>query len=153
MKKLTYILTLLALTATLSAQYYGESLKQVRKNQWLRLGLYTTSVILDATGDAQYDIGNKELGKLLQAGSVASLIAIPCFTKMDKKDWHYMLSMAVTLRYSMFDYGYNASRGLPLDYKGNTSYYDNFLSKQPEQIVNFSKIVSGVVGVSLNFTF
>jgi len=78
MKKHLYILLLLTFSFTTYGQNdLNKSIKEVRKNQWTRLALYTGSVVLDAVGDAQNDQGNKELGHALNAASVASLIAIP----------------------------------------------------------------------------
>ena len=128
-----------------------QSLKSQRNENLVRLTLYLVSVGLDASGDALYDQGDKELGKLLQAASVASLIAIPVFTDLDKKDWGKWGVAAVLLRFSIFDPTYNLSRGLPIDHRGTTSYYDHALKGIPEGHLWLPRSVAFIGGVTLMF--
>ena len=88
------------------------------------IGLFTFSIVLEGIGDGLYDEGKKEVGKLLQAVSLGSLLMSPLFLDMDKSNWGWYLASYVSLRIGFFDYSYNLSRGLPMGYIGDTSYWD-----------------------------
>ena len=119
-------------------------------NKWLRFGLYTSSIVFDAIGDARFDMGYKTNGKFYQAISTASLVAIPVFTRFESKNEaiRFLIS-APLIRFSMFDYVYNNERGLPLDYQGTTSYYDNMLPS--EKLTGYLKGISMIIGLTMVF--
>jgi len=86
--------------------------------------LFSSSVILEAIGDAKYDQGQKELGKLFQAASVGLLVASPFLLDINKSKWGWYFASYVSMRVALFDPVYNLSRGLHMGYTGNTSFWD-----------------------------
>jgi hypothetical protein len=87
--------------------------------------------------------------ELVEAASIGTLVASPFIIKYEKEKWGWYIGTYACLRYTFFDYTYNATRGLPLSYRGTTSVYDEVLGKAPPSYINFTKYVSFVVGVSI----
>ena len=141
-------------TSLLAIAILNDQLKliniQTDYNKLLRLGLYTSSILFDAIGDARIDKGFKKNGHLYNAMSVASLLAIPAFTDLDRKDWIKFGASAVMLRFALFDYTYNYTNHLPLDYQGHTSYYDNVVKKGGD-FVYWAKGISLITGFVIVF--
>lgn len=92
------------------------------------IGIIAGSIILEAIGDAKYDDGNKEIGKLFQAASVGILVASPFILDIDSKKWGWYFASYISFRIALFDPFYNFTRGLPFEYIGNTSTWDNCLN-------------------------
>jgi len=91
--------------------------------------IFTASIALDAIGDGLYDSGDKTAGHTLQAASTGLLVASPLFLDMDRDNfWWYLISY-VSLRIAFFDYSYNLTRGLPLEYRGTTSLWDKTVNE------------------------
>ena len=86
--------------------------------------LFGSSVVLEAIGDAKFDDGQKELGKLFQAASLGILIASPFILNVDKSKWYWYFLSYTTMRMALFDPAYNLTRGLNMGYTGSTSYWD-----------------------------
>ena len=110
---------------------------QVRQNTFIDripepvkvLTIFTASIVLDAVGDGLYDSGDKTAGHAFQAMSTGILLTSPIFLNMDKDNfWRYLVSY-VSLRIAIFDYTYNATRGLPLSYTGTTALTDKVWGK------------------------
>lgn len=112
-------------------------------------GYHIGTIALGAIGDAQYDIGNKELGHALHAAEVGALISGPFIFKLDRKEALPYISSYVFLRFSFFDSFYNATRDLPLFYQGHTSYYDKVINNIPPAGVKWFKGMSLILGVSI----
>jgi len=93
------------------------------------IGIIASSVILEAIGDAKYDQGNKEIGKLYQAASVGILLASPFILDIDRKKWGWYFVSYLSFRIAVFDPVYNLTRGLPIDYIGTSSYWDYGMDK------------------------
>ena len=97
--------------------------------------------VSDAIGDGLMDSGRKELGHLVNAATVGLYVIEPAFITYDS--WNDVTLKAVSLigaRLLLFNISYNLTRGLPYDYIGGTSYYDQFISKQPDKF-RFGKTV------------
>jgi len=93
------------------------------------LSIFTASIVLDAVGDGLYDSGDKMWGHTFQAASTGLLVASPLFLNMDRDNfWWYLISYT-SFRIAFFDYTYNLTRGLPLEYRGNTSYWDKVVNE------------------------
>lgn len=149
-KTITLILSFL-LVLNLSAQnfkIYNPPKKEFREGLKV-IGVYTASIIFDAMADGYRDDGRKELSHAFEAASIGTLVASPFVINYEKDKWGWYIGTYVCLRYTFFDYTYNATRGLPLSYRGTTSVYDEVLGKAPPSYVNFTKYVSFVVGVSI----
>ena len=93
------------------------------------LTLYSAAIIFDAVGDGLYDSGEKTWGHTLQAASVATLLISPLVLDMNKDNWWWYIITYTSLRIAIFDYSYNLTRGLPLNYVGTTSITDKIQQK------------------------
>jgi hypothetical protein len=125
MKNLTIILLLISLNV--SGQWYkSETFKTVT--------LYSASIVLDAVGDGLNDSGQKVGGYAFNAMSTGLLVASPFILDADKHNWGWYAASYVSLRVGLFDMSYNATRGLPLQYVGNSSIYDKTVAatKSPD---------------------
>lgn len=130
------------------------------KKSFAILGIEMSSLALEASGDALFDLGKIEgdrnkmqWGHTLQAAGYGVLaLALPMI------DWRFpvadgmtVFASYMTLRYGSFDYMYNTVRGLPLGYIGTTATVDNVLRKQPEAMVHLSKGLSFSLGIVILF--
>ena len=122
MKKIILILILSYLFLFTSAQKrFPESVKVI--------GIYSGSIILNAVGDGLNDSGTKGWGHACNAASIGLLLSSPFIIDYDKKKWYWYLISYTSLRIAFFDYTYNATRGLPINYIGGTSTWDKTLKK------------------------
>jgi len=110
---------------------------------------YTGAVILNAVGDGLNDNGIKGWGHVSNAASIGVLLASPFILDYDKSKWYYYLITYTALRISFFDYTYNATRGLPLEYIGGTSFWDKGLQKLNPPGTYMFRGVSLIVGISI----
>jgi len=136
MKKLTFLLLLIPVLTF--GQYIPEKRYRIQIPEPVKvIGLYTASVVLEAIGDGLYDDGQKQLGKSLQAVSLGMLLVSPAVLDMDRDNFWWYLVSYVSLRIGLFDYTYNVTRGLPLDYIGDSSYTDKVLQEfnPPHQLM------------------
>jgi len=131
MKRIFSIILILA-TLSISAQEYKKEWRY--KEAAKTIALYSASIILDAVGDGYNDSGNKVLGHSLNAVSTGLLVASPFILDADKHNWGWYAASYVSLRVGLFDMSYNATRGLPLQYVGNSSIYDKTVAatKSPD---------------------
>ena len=133
MKKLITIITVILIALNLSAQvnYNPYSVHRTAFNKNLTVyGLMLGSILLDASGDAMMDSGNKELGHLLNAGSIACLLTIPIVKKIELKKAPWYLAGYVGLRFTMFDPVYGAVHpDVNYLHQGTRSYYDQFMNQ------------------------
>jgi len=109
---------------------------------------------LEAIADGLYDKGKKTIsgviefiGKLVGIFTVAYVTyGITVYT-IDIPVWKIILGF-VFVRFLIFDYIYNITRGLEFEYIGNTKLYDKFLQKVPWHYLLFIKTICGIVGIS-----
>jgi hypothetical protein len=95
------------------------------------IGLYSASIVLNAVGDGLNDNGVKDWGHICNALSIGTLLITPFVIDYDKKKWWmYMLSYT-SLRISIFDYTYNITRDLPLNYSGESNLWDRTVGGLP----------------------
>jgi len=126
------------------------SLTAKSQDKWVRVGLLTTSIVLNAVGDGLYDEGKKLESKSFKAASIGTLLIVPLVTHIERKDgWNYVITFTC-LRYALFDAGYNLTRNLPYDYTGTTSHHDRFLGKIPKSVVTATKGISLGIVIYLN---
>lgn len=93
-------------------------------------GLMLGSILLDASGDAMMDSGNKELGHLLNAGSIACLLTIPIVKKIELKQAPWYLAGYIGLRFTFFDITYGSVHpDVNYLHQGTRSYYDQFINR------------------------
>ena len=112
--------------------------------------VFSTSILLNATGDALKDSGHKVWGHTANAASIATLLSSKFYMDYSREDWlTYMLSY-MCFRISLFDPIYNSVRGLPITYIGNTSLWDKGLQKlAPPEGFMLGRGISLIVGISL----
>lgn len=138
------ILIISLLLFTLSTQ--GQSWKKGLAVAGYHLG----TIALGAVADAQYDMGNKELGHALHVAEIGALMSGPFVFKLNRKEALPYISSYVFLRFSFFDAFYNKTRDLPLLYNGDTTYkYDQFMNKMPPDGKVWFKSMSLIVGFAI----
>jgi hypothetical protein len=131
---------LLTLTLNLSAQ----------KNEPLKvIGVYTAAIVLNAVGDGLNDEGTKGWGHACNAASIGLLLSSPFIINYDRKKWYWYLASYTSLRIGLFDYTYNTTRGLPLNYIGGTSTWDQVLGKLNPPSTYLLRGVFFTVGISI----
>jgi len=127
MRLLTIIL--LFITLSLNAQYQ-KRIDRIKIPEPVKvITLYTASIVLSAVADGLYDNGQKMQAHTLTALGTGLLLASPLFLNMDKDNFWWYLASYVSLRIALFDYTYNITRGLPLEYRGTTSLWDKTLNE------------------------
>ena len=139
MKKLLVILLLL-----LASNIYCQ-----KSEAWKVIGIYSSSIVLNAVGDGLNDSGEKQWGHLCNAASIGLLLTSPFVIDYDKSKWGWYLTSYVSLRIALFDYSYNLTRGLPLNYIGGTSTWDRVLTKMNPPDTYMGRGVFFVVGISI----
>ena len=139
MRKLITILFLF-LTLTVNAQK-KEALKVI--------SLYSGSIILDAVGDGLNDSGHKAWGHLCNAGSVGVLLTSPFLINYEKNKWGWYFASYIGLRVGLFDYVYNETRGLGLNYIGGTSNWDKIMKKLNPPNTYLGRAVFLSIGISI----
>ena len=98
---------------------------------WQVTGIAIFATVTEAIGDGLYDEGktggnqNQMMtGKALQATSLAShFLYIPVMRNSDAS-WWLVPIVEMVWRFILFDAVHNLTRGLPVGYIGNTSYWD-----------------------------
>jgi hypothetical protein len=120
------------------------------EKRWLRVGLMATSIVLSGVGDGLYDDGHKTLSKSFKAASLATLVAVPVFTKVDKRNGLKYVASFALLRYGLFNTSYNATRGLRYNYMGTTSLQDRALRNIPSYLVSMSRFTAICLVIDLN---
>lgn len=106
--------------------YFGQINAQ-NNDAWKLIGMYTGSIILNAVGDGLNDNDVKTWGHLCNAGSIGLLVASPFIVDYERNKWYIYALTYTSLRISLFDPVYNTTRGLPINYKGNSSLWDKTL--------------------------
>jgi hypothetical protein len=89
--------------------------------------VYTSSIVLNAVGDGLNDSGSKQWGHFCNAASIGILLTSPFIIDYEKSKWGWYLTSYTSLRIALFDYSYNLTRGLGLNYIGGTSTWDRVL--------------------------
>lgn len=153
--KIVCIFLLMVLSIGTFAQNFSGNFKLYQKKSRIPesvkvISVYAGSIILDAVGDGLNDSGDKGWGHACNALSTGLLLVSPFVIDYDKSKWGYYLASYVCLRISLFDYSYNLTRNLPLNYIGGTSTWDKFLGKiKPPDGLAWGRSVSFVVGISI----
>jgi len=151
MKKLILIFLLIDLFLSLSGQTFDNIYVKERKipEAVKVITVYTSSIILNAVGDGLNDSGEKQWGHLCNAVSTGLLLASPFIIDYEKAKWLWYLTSYTSLRIAFFDYSYNLTRGLPLNYIGGTSTWDKILGKMNPPNTYLGRGVVLIVGISI----
>lgn len=151
MKKLLTIL-LLSLSSVLIAQdYYTiDTIEKKKIPESVKvITLYSSAIILNAVGDGLNDSGEKQLGHACNAASIGILLTSPFIIDYEKSKWGWYLTSYTSLRIALFDYSYNLSRGLPLNYIGGTSTWDKVLKEMNPPDTYMGRGVFFIVGITI----
>jgi len=81
--------------------------------------------------------------------SIGILLTSPFVINYDKNKWGYYITSYVALRIATFDYTYNTTRGLPMNYIGRTSTWDKCLGKMNPPSTYMGRGVCCILGVSI----
>jgi len=150
MKKIILILVTLFICFSINCQSFGKYTSKDKIPESVKvIGVYAGSIILDAIGDGLNDEGKKQLGHACNAASVGLLLISPFIIDYDKSKWGYYLTSYVSLRIATFDYIYNTTRGLPLNYIGHTSTWDKVLCKMNPPNTFLGRGVFLTVGIAI----
>ena len=109
------------------------------------IGLYTTSIALNAIGDGLIDDGSNGWGYICNASSVGILLASPFIINYDKKKWYLYLISYTSLRISLFDNIYNVTRGLSYRNCGDDNTWNSIFGRLPP----LHHKVSFIFGISI----
>ena len=162
MKQLTIILLFISITCNaqlvnktynpyepIRLNYTPEFQKKDNSNIWV-LGVFVFSITCDAVGDGLYDDGQKVAGKIVNTAGLTSLLALPFIKKFDKRQVFSYFIGYTCLRAATFDPIYNGTRGLPVNYIGNTSLWDKTLQQlDPSSGLLFARAIFLTAGVSI----
>jgi len=156
------IIILLLSCSVLSAQSYNPYNSEPQKKEWKykeavkTIAVYTTSIVLGGIGDGLNDgiIGDKSykpLGHALNATSVGILLVSPFILDYNRKNMVWYLASYLSINIGLFDISYNAARGLPIGYVGNSCLYDKFwrATKSPESWIVFKDAFFITIGIMI----
>ena len=110
------------------------------------------SIITDAIGDAWIAEGkNVVWAHTFQATSTGILLMSPFILDLEKRQWFAYGASYVFFRVAVFDYVYNATRGLPLEYRSEVSLWDKALTavNPPPGIMMFNRGISFSLGLGV----
>jgi hypothetical protein len=137
--KWLYTIALMFTLLNIKAQ---DTIVYKHKNRLLEYSLMTISIISQGLGDGLNSRMKYKESHILYATSVLSLVSIPVFVPLSKKDKFKYISTYFLLRYSLFDYSYNIGANRKLNYLGGDNVYDKTVHVLPVQLTNISKLIS-----------
>ena len=139
------------------SEYVPVSLITKAKKQklvpWKVTGIAIFATVTEAIGDAKFDDGDKIEGKALQAISLGSHFLYIPVMKNSNANWLLVPLVEMCWRFILFDMVYNLTRGLPIGYIGNTSYFDRGLQKfsPPAGMRMFANGITATFVISLTW--
>ena len=107
---------------------------------------------LEAIYEGLYDNGKKTIAGILELIQKAVGVFTVAYITSDLLTHHIYIPIwklivgFILIRFLIFDYIYNITRGLSLTYIGNTKLYDKFLNTVPGHFIAFVKIILGLMG-------
>ena len=150
MRKLLLILLLSSFVFALSAQYDSIYPAKKKISEPVKIiAIYSGSILLNAIGDGLNDSGEKQWGHACNAASIGLLLSSPFIIDYDKSKWFWYLASYTSLRIGLFDYTYNTTRGLPLNYIGGTSTWDKVLKKMNPPDTYMGRGVFLTIGIAV----
>ena len=127
--------------------------KKQAMTPWKVTGIAVFATVTEAIGDGMYDNGNKMPGKAFQATSLASHFLYIPVMKNSNANWLLVPLVEMCWRFILFDMVYNLTRGLPIGYIGNTSYWDKGMQSfaPPTGMRMFANGVAATFVITLTF--
>lgn len=144
------IYILACLLAGLFGTSYGQDSIPVKKHRLLQIGLLTTSVVTSALGDGLNSRTKYGSGHALSAASYLSLLAVPIFTHVGKRDAIRFVVSYTLIRYALFDGLYNVGAKRNINYIGGKNYYDESAGRMPLGVFNATKVASLGIVIFIN---
>jgi hypothetical protein len=141
-----WILGIVAIVSTISLTAQAQ-----KPEAWKTVGIYSSSILLNAVGEGLNDSGQKGWGHTCNAMSIGILVISPALMNYEKKKWGWYIASYVGLRIGMFDYAYNMTRQLPVNQIGGTSWWDQGLQKLNPPNTYLGRIVFFTFGFSVPF--
>jgi len=123
--------------------------KEQKSQAWKVIAVYSGSIIFNAVGDGLNDSGEKQWGHFCNAASIGILLTSPFIIDYEKSKWGWYLTSYTSLRIALFDYSYNLSRGLPLNYIGGTSTWDKVMKQMNPPDTYMGRGVFFIVGITI----
>lgn len=105
---------------------------------------YISIILLKAIADGLNDSGKKPLGHTTDALWLGILLVIPV-----ELVWYVKLISFTLLMIALFDYAYNLTRGLKINYVGTTSWWDLAIKRVPFGFMLFVRVICLIVGIFL----
>lgn len=136
--------TIIILLLIISFQCFAQ-----KHEAWKVISLYSGSILIDAVGDGLNDSGNKAWGHLCNAASVGILLTSPFIINYEKNKYGWYFASYIGLRIGLFDYAYNETRGLGLNYIGGTSIWDKGLRELNPPNTYLARVVFLSVGIAI----
>ena len=110
------------------------------------------SIVCEAIADGMYDNGNKVPAHFMGAAATGLLLTYPIIQKRCDTEPFWAIPAYISFRIALFDPIYNTTRGLPLNYRGTTSTWDNMVSKiDPGDGLIFARAVILTFGIRITF--
>ena len=143
-----------------SEMNYGVALTRKQKLiPWKITFVAISATTLEAVGDALYDMGKgtnqnqMRAGKVFQAASLGEHFLYSPVMKDSEASWLWIPVIEACWRFIIFDAVYNLTRGLPISYIGNTSYWDRGMKSfaPPAGMRLFADCIVGIFVVKLTF--
>ena len=149
MKKL---ITILLIFICLSANGQLRGLDRKMSEPAKVILTYSGAVILNAVGDGLNDSGNKGWGHMANALSIGTLLMSFTWIDYDRNKWWVYPLTYTSLRFTLFDYSYNLTRGLPINYIGGTSFYDQAMQELNPPNMYLARGVSLIFSIAFPIT-
>lgn len=152
---------LFAFSVASSQELYLQSKREARNKTISTLAIQVGSIALNAAGDALLDRGRYEgnqnmmaWGHTVRAAGIGALLTVPLVID-DKRDVLPFLGSYLFIRAATFDPIYNAVRGVPWNYHGNTSYWDKGWNEvaMPPQGEAWVRSWSLVLGIAIQINY
>ena len=136
---------------------------QTRKQSqtpWKITAIAISTTVVESIGDALYDIGKADgnqnqmmIGKTLQGASLGGHYFYIPTIKDSEVSWLWVPLIEILWRIALFDLVQNLTRGLPIGYIGNTSYWDRGMQSfsPPAGMRIFADCVIATFAISLTF--
>ena len=126
---------------------------QAQVPEWTKaITLLGGSVVCEAIADGMYDNGNKGPAHALGAASVGMLLTYAVWNKKENHEPLWAIPAYISFRIALFDPVYNHTRGLPINYIGNTSTWDRTLQKiDPGDGLMFGRSIFFIAGIRFTF--
>jgi len=126
---------------------------------WKITAIAISATTLEAIGDALYDMGkgtnqNQMMaGKFFQGVSLGEHFLYIPVMKDSQASWLWVPIIEALWRFVIFDITYNLTRGLPIGYVGNTTFWDRGMNTfaPPTGMRLFADCVVAIFVVKLTF--